>query len=157
MLILVNLKVLPNNTYESMIFNYFANINFREFVSYKYFANTNFREFVTFKYFAKTYFREFVQNSRLSRKLIFAKINPLKVYGNETYVSCAVLSTLTSGQTLLDNIVEIIGSISNLSEDKLVELLLYRNEAYSIETITAILKCTIIYLKSSERFDIPLI
>ena len=64
MLIFVNLKVLPNNTYESMIFNYFANINFREFVLYKYFANTNFRELVTFKYFAKTYFREFVQNSR---------------------------------------------------------------------------------------------
>ena len=51
MLIFVNLKVLPNNTYESMIFNYFANINFRKFGLYKYLANINFREFMTFKYF----------------------------------------------------------------------------------------------------------
>ena len=58
---------------------------------------------------------------------------------------------------LLDNIIEIIGSISNLSEDKLVELLLYGNENYTNETNTAIIKCTIVYLKSSERFDIPLI
>ena len=47
---------------------YFANVNFREFVLFKYFAKTNFREFVTFKYFAKTYFREFRQNLRNSRK-----------------------------------------------------------------------------------------
>ena len=58
---------------------YFAKTNFREFVLFKYFAKTNFRELVTFKYFAKTYFREFRQNSRNSRKLILAKINPLKV------------------------------------------------------------------------------
>ena len=67
-----------------MIFNYFANINFRLFVLYKYFVNTNFREFVTFKYFANTYFREFVQNSQ---KLIFAKINPLKVLTTQLYPS----------------------------------------------------------------------
>ena len=60
-------------------------------------------------------------------------------------------------RTLLDNIVEVIGSISNLAENELIELLLYGNGIYSIETNTAILKRTIVYLKSSERFDIPLI
>ena len=39
-------------------------------------------------------------------------------------------------RTLLDNIVEIIGSISNLSENKLVELLLYGNGIYSNENNT---------------------
>ena len=58
---------------------------------------------------------------------------------------------------LLDNIVEIIGSLSNLSDDALIDLLLYGNEIYSKETNTVIVKCTIVYLKSSERFDIPLL
>ena len=60
-------------------------------------------------------------------------------------------------KTLLDNIVEIIGSLSDLSDDKLVDLLLYGNEIYSKDINTAILKYTIIYIKSSERFDEPLI
>ena len=60
-------------------------------------------------------------------------------------------------KALLDNIVDIVGSISNLSDNKLVNLLLYGNEVYSIEDNTFILKCTIIFLKSSGRFDTPLI
>ena len=45
-------------------------------------------------------------------------------------------------------------TISNLSEDNLVNTLLYgNNELYSSETNTRILNCTICYLKSSERFE----
>ena len=58
---------------------------------------------------------------------------------------------------LLDNIVDLIGPISNLSDDNLVELLLYGSESYDIELNASILKCTIIFLKSSGRFDMPLI
>ena len=60
-------------------------------------------------------------------------------------------------KTLLDNIVDIIGSVSGLSDDKLVDLLLYGNNMYSMENNASILKYTIVFLKSSERFDIPLI
>ena len=60
-------------------------------------------------------------------------------------------------KTLLDNIVDLIGTISNLSDDKLVNLLLYGHDSYSINTNASILKCTITFLKSSERFDIPLL
>ena len=60
-------------------------------------------------------------------------------------------------KTLLDNIVDLIGAISNLSDDKLVNLLLYGHDSYSINTNASILKCTITFLKSSERFDIPLL
>ena len=45
-------------------------------------------------------------------------------------------------------------TISNLSEDNLVNTLLYgNNELYSSETNTLILNCIICYLKSSERFE----
>ena len=37
-------------------------------------------------------------------------------------------------KTLLDNIVDLIGTISNLSDDKLVNLLLYGHDSYSINT-----------------------
>ena len=48
-------------------------------------------------------------------------------------------------------------TISNLSEDNLVNTLLYgNNEFYSSETNTRILNCTICYLKSSERFEAKL-
>ena len=45
-------------------------------------------------------------------------------------------------------------TILNLSEDNLVNTLLYgNNELYCSETNTRILNCTICYLKSSERFE----
>ena len=44
------------------------------------FAKIYFRELVILGIFAQTNFREFCPNSRNSRKLIFAKINQLKVY-----------------------------------------------------------------------------
>ena len=58
---------------------------------------------------------------------------------------------------LLDSIVDLIGPISNFSDDNLLELLLYGNENYNVELNASILKCTIIFLKSSGRFDMPLI
>ena len=54
---------------------------------------------------------------------------------------------------LLANINNTIG----LSNYKSIHLLLYGNEAYSIEVNVSILKYTIIFLKSSERFDMALI
>ena len=58
---------------------------------------------------------------------------------------------------LLDNLIDIIGDISNLTETKLVNVLLYGNTTYTNETNNIILKNTINYLKKSERFDIPLL
>ena len=60
-------------------------------------------------------------------------------------------------KTLLDNINITIGSISSLSTDKLIHLLLYGNEGYSVEVNDLILKFTIVFLKSSERFDMALL
>ena len=60
-------------------------------------------------------------------------------------------------KTLLDNLVEIIGDISNISESKLVNIFLYGNENFNGEINATILKNTIIFLKESERFDMPLI
>ena len=53
-------------------------------------------------------------------------------------------------KTLLDNFVEIIGDISNISESKLVNILLYGNENFNAEINATILKNTIIFLKESE-------
>ena len=58
--------------------------------------------------------------------------------------------------TLLENITAIIGDISDYSDDKLTNLILYGDSIYSIEVNSNILKNTLIFLKSSERFDIPL-
>ena len=60
-------------------------------------------------------------------------------------------------KALLDNITDIIGPVSDLSDDKLVNLLLYGNDVYSIEQNSSVLLNTIVFLKSSERFDIPLL
>ena len=58
--------------------------------------------------------------------------------------------------TLLENITDIIGDISDYSDDKLTNLILYGDSIYSIEVNSNILKNTLIFLKSSDRFDIPL-
>ena len=57
---------------------------------------------------------------------------------------------------LLDNIVELIGSISNHTDAKLVHLLLYGNECFSVDINLSILKLTVSFIKASERFDMPL-
>ena len=60
-------------------------------------------------------------------------------------------------RTLYDDLYDIFGQIPNLPEDKLVNLLLYGNEAHSTEKNASVLKCTIAFLKSSERFATPLL
>ena len=60
--------------------------------------------------------------------------------------------------TLIDNITNAIGPpISHLSDDKLVNLLLYGSDRYNTEQNSFVLKNTIAFLKSSERFDIQLL
>ena len=60
----------------------------------------------------------------------------------------------THRQTLFDYIYTIDESISNLSDDNLVSLLLYGNsKLYCNDQNTNILNATICFLKSSERFD----
>ena len=60
-------------------------------------------------------------------------------------------------RTLLDNIIELIGDISNFSDDKLTNLLLYGDSVLNVEVNASILKNTINFLKVSDRFDIPLL
>ena len=58
---------------------------------------------------------------------------------------------------LLDNLVYIVGSMSNLSDTKLINLLLYDDGQYDVDKNSSILKHTISFLKNSERFDMPLL
>ena len=60
-------------------------------------------------------------------------------------------------KTLTDNLTGIIGSISNFSDKQLVELLLYGNVKFNIDLNTSILENTITLLKTTQRFDIPLL
>ena len=60
-------------------------------------------------------------------------------------------------KTLLVNIDIIVGTMSNLPDDDLVHLLLYGNNTLSIDDNSAVLRCTITFLKDSGRFDIPLL
>ena len=63
----------------------------------------------------------------------------------------------TQRQTLFDFLHSIDESITNLSDDNLVRLLLYGNiKLYNNEQNTKILNASICFLKSSERFDISL-
>ena len=56
-------------------------------------------------------------------------------------------------KTLIDNITNAIGTISHVSDDKLVNLLLYGSDRYNTERNSFVLKNTI----ASDRFDIPLL
>ena len=60
-------------------------------------------------------------------------------------------------RALLDNITNLIGDISNFSDDKLTNLLLYGDNIHSDEVNASVLKNTLTFLKSSERFDVPLL
>ena len=60
-------------------------------------------------------------------------------------------------KTLFDNVTTMVGTLSNLTDDQLINLLLYGDETFSDEQNTCILKNTINFLKSSQRFDIPLL
>ena len=61
-------------------------------------------------------------------------------------------------KTLLDSLLAIDESISNLSEENLVRLLLYGDSnLYSTATNSQIIKCTLCFIKTSERFDVALL
>ena len=64
---------------------------------------------------------------------------------------------ITIRKTLLDNIIELVGPISNLSDEQLVNLLLYGQKSLCFDTNKSILNFTIAYIKASERFDVPLL
>ena len=60
-------------------------------------------------------------------------------------------------KTLLDNLSKLDAGITNLSNANLVKLLLYGNQhLYSNAINASILELTILYLKTTERFDDPL-
>ena len=57
---------------------------------------------------------------------------------------------------LLDNISAVDSSLTNYPDEKVLNILLYRLEYFSVKTNISILKSTIKFLKSFERFDDPL-
>ena len=56
-----------------------ADIYFRKSALFNFFVSFHFLELAFFEFLARIYFCKFDQNSRKWRKLILAKINPLKV------------------------------------------------------------------------------
>ena len=76
-------------------------------------------------------------------------INPLCSCRLEVESTCHYLLRCSSfacfRKTLLDNIINLIGTVSNLSDDNLVQLLLYGDKIYSLEVNASILKYTIIF------------
>ena len=58
-------------------------------------------------------------------------------------------------ETLLESISTLTGDISNLSDKKKVDLFLYGDRKLGIEINQAILKATIVFLKSLERIEFP--
>ena len=75
---------------------------------------------------------------------------------NHFLLPCTSFSDLRK-MLLLDGIIDLIGNISNLHDTKLVNILLFGDDTFSIDTNLSILKLTISFLKDSERFDMPLV
>ena len=94
------------------------------------------------------------QNNFLDTPNSLCICGPVSESTNHYLLRCPLYTRLRN--TLLDNIIEIVGSISNLNDDELVKILLYGDENLSTLENASILKNTIVFLKSSERFDIPL-
>ena len=57
---------------------------------------------------------------------------------------------------LLDDIYTVDSSLTNYPDEKLLNILVYGSEYSSVKTNQSILKFTIKFLKSSERFNVPL-
>ena len=57
---------------------------------------------------------------------------------------------------LLDDIYTVASSLTNYPDEKLLDILLYGLEHFSVKTNQSILKSATKFLKSSERFDHPL-
>ena len=62
----------------------------------------------------------------------------------------------TTTTELLGDISTVDSSLTNYPDEKLLNILLYGSEYFSVKTNQSILKSTIKFLKSSERFDDPL-
>ena len=73
---------------------------------------------------------------------------------NHYLLRCPLYSHLRN--SLLDNTIEIVGSISNLSDVEIEKILLYGDKNLTVLENASLLKNTIVFLKSSGRFDIPL-
>ena len=70
-------------------------------------------------------------------------------------LSCRLYSTIRT--ELLDDISTVDSSLTNYYPDeKLLKILLYGSEYFSVETNRSTLKSTIKFLKNSERFDDPM-
>ena len=68
---------------------------------------------------------------------------------------CRLYSTIRT--KLLDDICTVAPSLTNYPDEKLLNILLYGSEYFSVKTNQSILKSTIKFLKSFERHDNPLI
>ena len=87
-------------------------------------------------------------------------LNPLCSCGYEIestshyLLRCSIYTS--SRRTLLESVSTVIGPTTDISENKLVNILLFGDQHYRLEQNSFILKNTIKFLKVSERFDIPL-
>ena len=59
-------------------------------------------------------------------------------------------------KTLVDNVTDIIGPLTRLSDDKMVRIFLFGDDAFTDDQNSSIMQNTIVFLKLSERFDTPL-
>ena len=70
------------------------------------------------------------------------------------FLRCRLYSTIRT--ELLDDIYTVDSSLTNYPDEKLLNILLYKSENFSVKANQSILKSTIKFLKSSERLDEPL-
>ena len=87
-------------------------------------------------------------------------VDPMCKWGLETETTlhfllcCRLYSAIRT--ELLDDISAVDSSLTNYPDEKLLNILLYGLEYFSVKTNRSILKSTIKFLKSFERFDDPL-
>ena len=88
-------------------------------------------------------------------------INPLcscglEVENNNHYLlRCPFFSQ--ERKVLLDSISVVVGAISHLPDEKLTDLLLYGKDSLTSYQNAFVLRSTILFLKASGRFDVPLL
>ena len=73
----------------------------------------------------------------------------------ETTLHCLLRCDLYSIYQL-DDVCALNGSLKNSSEEKLLKILLYGAEDFTFQLNSEILKCTIKFIKKSDRFSGPL-
>ena len=70
------------------------------------------------------------------------------------FLRCRLYPTIRT--ELPDDIYTVASSLTNYPDENLLNILLYGSEYFSVKTNQSVLKSTIKFLKSSERFDDPL-